>query len=313
MAWLTVSGRRAAAVAFVGSALAGLAFVTVPTLSGQAGGAWGFGRKVAPPTPEVARLEGVDLLPGSRVAGFFALLVNGSEAKFARAVIRGTPKETIAAFQKRVALLAGVRELKATAGAGPNVASLSQPVSSDYGFNLALLRAQDPVERLAVSTSNGPFEAMTWLDGQNRRVVVQASPAGDASTLYLMAVYRNPNVLFGASTGPMDNPGNDLADVPRPIFARRTLSLAGVQGAAFGLALYQGRGEPGAVSDYYAVEMPKLGWKATPCPPELAPLLAGEEGRTYVRHDGAMCVLSFARGAQGEVNTVATLMGARPR
>ncbi|MBI3268566.1 MAG: hypothetical protein HYZ53_06050 [Planctomycetes bacterium] len=312
---LSVKARRAVAILLVSGGLLAFAAYTAPSLLGGGDGWVHRTRPVPLPTPAAARLEGVDLLPGSEVDRFFPLVVNGEEAKLASATVRGTPAEVLASYQQRLALLAGVREVRTTiagpggTGSPAGTPALSSPVSPEYGFNLALLRARAAAGRDAVRISGQGAEALTWIDAQGRRIVVQAAPDGPDRTQYLMAVYKNPNIFFGHATGPQDNSGDDLPLVPRPGFCRRVLSVLGGEGMGFALALYEGRGDPGSVSDLYGREMPKLDWKEAPCPPELAQVFQGEKARTYQRADGAMCLLTFVRGEQGQLQTLAVLLG----
>lgn len=136
--------------------------------------------------------------------------------------------------------------------------------------------------------------------GKLRYVYAKRTPAGKT---HVVAVWTDGSFRV-RNLVPMDGsepPGSDPSDTPRPDGARRMLS-AEVDGAPYGIHIYEVAGKSDQVLASYEQEMPKRGW-------EPIPVVAAKESdaRGFQRPGSDILVIAVPQGDRTYVSLVQTV------
>lgn len=139
--------------------------------------------------------------------------------------------------------------------------------------------------------------------GKLRYVLAERMPSGRTHVLgaWTEGSFRI-GTLFPASG---DCPGSDLPETHRPTGARRLLT-ASVEGAPFGVRIYDVAGTPDEVLAGFDDAMPALGWK-----PVLAADQGMDGGKAFLR--GPVDLLVGAQSSRDGASTVVSLVSMPPR
>ncbi len=224
-------------------------------------------------TPLRRILPEVPLLPGSGQTDPILMLVNGARANVVRSFVDLTP-DRILDYYEKIARGSGAREIEKTDGPSDSMSAFSPK----YGPNLPAIEARSLALRgKAMRVDNDVVKAITWVDHRGRRITVHTLPGEQRGSWYFITAFENPLVLFGPGTE-KDNPGSDLAGIPRPPQSRRLVNMGGFAVSGFSVAVYESRASMELTYSYYGEYLPSKGWK----PADLA-----EPGRTLIDRAGA--------------------------
>jgi hypothetical protein len=109
---------------------------------------------------------------------------------------------------------------------------------------------------------SSPFVSMLgYVDKDKRNIGVLAfrNSAGGGCDYFLSKMEGVAPAFTADKNG--DVPGRDIAEVPRPPFSRRLLSLERVDENPGVYLCYEGAGSPSGIIRFYRTEMPKGGWR----------------------------------------------------
>jgi hypothetical protein len=201
-------------------------------------------------------------------------------------------------------------ELKKELPSGPDsaeAAGIVRKETATSGFVACFARESNErenatavVARLAAVLETGELSKL----GKLRYIFGERTAEGRT---HIVAVWTdgpfNIYSLFPQFEG--DAPGADPKDVPRPIESTRLLT-ADIEGAPYGVHMYESAARYTDVLANYDVELPKRGWEAVLTDP-------GGDAEQRVYHRGSVDLMIFAGRGDGHDRTIVSLVEMRGR
>lgn len=231
--------------------------------------------------------------------------LNGEELDVASAMVDDAPSAVIDRFEAECRAHAGAlaRELEEleTAAKGAKVAAALEGANAGVGIVRRDRGDRSAVACLARDEATGIVSALNAmvktgdLSKLGKLRYVSAERAAGSTKTHVVAAWTNGPFRIAAlvpsrEDAGRDAPGSDAPDVARPVDARRLLT-ANLEGAPYGVRVYDARASVGGVLAGFDREMPARGWAANPAfASELDK--RGQAGRAFAK-DGAD-VLVFA-------------------
>lgn len=247
-------------------------------------GTWPFRPARWTPPPLPARTDAtwdgeIAPLPSSRIDSTQAVRMNGRRCQAIRCHISGTPKEVVDAYAGLLSA-SGLRELRGEPTGGPATPPEGHGFVRQETEGLATVRFQD--------TRGRETQVIAFLSQRPSEVS------------YLLIVTDSGAPLRGTAEEE-DVPGEDPADVPRPVGSRRRLAMSSDAGTR--VHLYEVAGSTDHLLVFYRDGLVRLGWEILR---ESAAGRVGEDGIFAVK-EGRTCHVRITPTDEGKALSISVL------